>query len=138
MLAGKPILVYGDGSSERDYTYVDDIIDGIKRAMAYEGLGRLRDAHGRPVPHRVFNLRSDRPVRLNVLIELLAEVLGREPVIQHVPEQPGDMRRTWADLGRSRTELGYSPTVSFEEGLQRFAEWVKERAAYGESPNAGR
>ncbi|HHV55874.1 MAG TPA: NAD-dependent epimerase/dehydratase family protein [Firmicutes bacterium] len=124
MLAGRSLPIYGDGTTERDYTYIDDIVDGIVRAMAWEGLDRLGNAKGRRVPYRVFNLGSDRPVRLMTLIALLADVLGREPIIQRLPEQPGDMPRTWADLTRSRAELGYSPTTTLEDGLRRFAEWL--------------
>ncbi|WP_324718095.1 SDR family NAD(P)-dependent oxidoreductase [Carboxydochorda subterranea] len=125
MLAGRPIPVYGDGTTERDYTYIDDIITGIERAMQWEGLTQYRDANGNQVPYRVFNLGSDRPVRLGALITLLARTLGCEPVVEYLPEQPGDMRRTWADLSRSRTELGYSPSVPIEEGLHRFADWLR-------------
>jgi len=118
MRAGRPLPLYGDGSSERDYTYVDDIVDGILAALAFQAFPR-----GEP-PYRVFNLGSDRPVRLDTLVEQLAATLGLEPQIERLPEQVGDVPRTWADLTRSRTELGYAPQVSLEEGLARFAAWL--------------
>ncbi|MGE5481394.1 MAG: SDR family NAD(P)-dependent oxidoreductase [Bacteroidota bacterium] len=130
MLARRPIPVYGDGTSERDYTYVSDIVDGIERAMEWEGLvsGRGSYAVQCTAPYRVFNLGSDRPVKLKTLIELLAETLGREPIIERLPNQPGDMRRTWADLSHSRAELGYAPSVPLKSGLRRFAEWLSEQS----------
>lgn len=123
MRAGKPIPFYGDGSSERDYTYVDDIVDGILAALAFEAF-----PPGEP-PYRVFNLGSDRPVRLDALVEQLAATLGVTPQLTRLPEQVGDVRRTWADLTRSRRELGYAPKVSLEEGLARFAAWLDQTSA---------
>lgn len=123
LVAGEPLPVYGDGDSERDYTYIDDIVDGILRSMAY-------DAFPDPaVPYRVFNLGSDRPVQLDDLIDRLARLLGRTPRRAARPPHPGDMVRTWADLTRSRRELGYSPTVSLEEGLERFVAWLRKEGA---------
>src|SRR5690606_26464073 len=122
MRAGRPLPLYGDGSSERDYTYVDDIVDGILAALAFQAFPR-----GEP-PYRVFNLGSDRPVRLDTLVEQLAATLGLEPQIERLPEQVGDVPRTWADLTRSRTELGYAPQVSLEKGLARSAAWLDAQA----------
>lgn len=123
MLAGRPIPVFGDGRSERDYTYIDDIVEGLWRALCYQAFPNPR------VPFRVFNLGSDRPVSLLDLVQSLAQVLGRKAVVQHCPEQLGDVRRTWAGVTRAREELGYSPRVSFQDGLERFAEWLRERTA---------
>lgn len=123
MRAGKPIPFYGDGSSERDYTYVDDIVDGILAALAFEAFPPCEP------PYRVFNLGSDRPVRLDALVERLAATLGVTPQLTRLPEQVGDVRRTWADLTRSRRELGYAPKVPLEEGLARFAAWLDRESS---------
>lgn len=109
--AGEPIPVFGDGSMERDFTYIDNVVAGVLAARE-----RI-DRHG----YRIWNLGSDRPVRLSEVIETVGRVVGTEPIIDRKPVPPGDVRRTHADLTRSKAELGYEPetTVSFEEGVRR-------------------
>jgi UDP-glucuronate 4-epimerase len=113
--AGEPIDVFGDGSMSRDFTYVDDIVAGV--LAAYDRVER----HG----YRVWNLGSDRPVRLDEMVAAVARTVGREPVIHRKPMQPGDVDKTWADLTRSRAELGYAPRTAFEDGLRRQWEWQR-------------
>lgn len=125
MRRGEPLPFYGDGSAERDYTYVDDIVDGILAALGFRAFPPGR------VPYRVFNLGSDRPVRLDTLVDLLAAVLGETPRLERLPDQVGDVHRTWADLTRSRRELGYDPRVPLEEGLARFARWLEREPDEG-------
>jgi len=110
--AGEPITMFGDGSTSRDYTYIDDIIRGV--LAAYE---RTPD-----FGCRVWNLGSDRPVRLDELIDAIARVAGKQPVIRHEGMQPGDVDRTWADVSRARDELGYAATTPLDEGLA--AQWA--------------
>jgi UDP-glucuronate 4-epimerase len=105
----RPITMFGDGSMSRDYTYVDDTVRGV--LAAYERIPE----HG----YRIWNLGSDRPVRLDALIAEIAAVAGATPQIQRGDPPPGDVERTWADLTRSRTELGYAPRVSLADGLSR-------------------
>ncbi len=114
--AGEAIPVFGDGSSSRDYTYIDDIVAGIRSAIE-----RIPEQG-----FRVWNLGSDAPIRLDALIDAIAGVVGRPPVIDRRPMQPGDVARTWADLTRSRDELGYAPSTLLSEGLSR--QWA-ERVA---------
>ena len=123
MLKGEPIPVYGDGSTSRDYTYIDDIIAGVRAAMDYE-----------PDGCEVFNLGGDRPVRLIDMIRMLERILGRKAVIDRQPPQVGDVPATWADLGRARRFLGYEPKTPLEEGLRRFVEWLFKAI---EAENAG-
>ncbi len=114
---GEPIEVYGDGTSSRDYTYIDDIVDGVLRAMdRVDGFG-----------FRVWNLGSDAPVSLNDLVSRIEGVVGRRAEVRRAERQVGDVRRTWADLTRSRAELEYRPCVSLEAGLRRQWEWLRER-----------
>jgi UDP-glucuronate 4-epimerase len=113
MLSGEPIEIYGDGSSMRDYTYVDDVIDGIVSAVDHRQEG-----------FDLVNLGSDRPVSLRDLIRELEQVLQTEARIRWLPFQPGDLPRTWADISRARHLLGYSPRTSLQEGLERFARWL--------------
>ena len=107
--------MFGDGSMSRDFTYIDDIVRGV--LAAYDRI----PSHG----YRVWNLGSDRPVRLDAMIAAIGKALEREPRVRRLPVPPGDVERTWADLTRSGTELGYQPTTSFEEGLKR--QWEASR-----------
>jgi UDP-glucuronate 4-epimerase len=113
--SGEPIDAFGDGSMSRDFTYIDDIVSGV--LAAYDRI----PGHG----YRVWNLGSDRPVRLDAMIETIAGVVGKPARIRRLPPQPGDVERTWADLSRSRAELGYSPRTPFEEGVRRQWEWAR-------------
>ncbi|HEX8499691.1 MAG TPA: GDP-mannose 4,6-dehydratase [Pyrinomonadaceae bacterium] len=114
--AGEPIPVFGDGTTRRDYTYVDDIIAGVRAAMDYGG-----------APFEVFNLGESRTVSLSELIGLLERELGRKAVIDRQPPQPGDVPQTFADVSKARRLLGYDPRTQIEEGIRRFVEWFKGR-----------
>ncbi|MCQ8185180.1 NAD-dependent epimerase/dehydratase family protein [Parvularcula maris] len=118
MMAGEPIKVFGEGQMARDFTYIDDIAEGVIAALDHPPKGAP--------PHRVYNLGNDRPEELSELIELLEEVLGRKAERQHLPMQQGDVRRTWASIDRAREELGYAPKTGLREGLAAFAAWYKE------------
>lgn len=111
---GEPITMFGDGSTSRDYTFIDDIVSGILAAW------EKTPAHG----FRVWNLGSDRPTRLDELIEQIGRVVGREPVIERGERQAGDVERTWADLSRAGAELGYRPVTGLMAGLER--QWVAQ------------
>ncbi len=127
LAAGEPIPFFGDGSTRRDYTYVDDIVQGIEGAMAY--------AAAHPACYEIFNLGESDTVPLARLVELLGAALGVEPVLRRLPAQPGDVEQTYADTGRARSLLGYAPAVRIEEGIPRFVEWFRAEAA--RSPAAG-
>jgi UDP-glucuronate 4-epimerase len=117
ILAGKPLPVFGDGSMRRDFTYIDDIVDGVVRS--------LDRANG----CRIYNLGESRTVSLTELIAALEKALGRKATIERMPEVPGDVKVTYADVSRARKELGYAPSFPLEEGLRRFAEWLRAGAA---------
>ncbi len=112
--AGEPIPVFGDGSMMRDYTYIDDIIQGVKCAI-----DRING-------FRVYNLGESQPVALRDLILELEKALGKKAIIDHQPMQPGDVERTYADISRAREELGYNPSTDIETGLARFVAWLRE------------
>jgi UDP-glucuronate 4-epimerase len=113
---GRQIEQYGSGDSARDYTYVDDIVQGILRAI------------DRCSAYHVWNLGGSRTTRLGELVRMIAGKLGVEPRIRQLPDQPGDVERTWADVRRAERELGWSPRVGIEEGLDRYLEWCKGQA----------
>ena len=110
----KAIPVFGDGTTRRDYTYVDDIIDGVTAAIAYDKSN-----------YEVINLGESRTVELNELISLLEKELDTHAIIDRQPPQPGDVPQTFADISRARELLGYQPKTQIEEGLHRFVEWFR-------------
>jgi UDP-glucuronate 4-epimerase len=123
LIDGESIPMFGDGTTSRDYTFVEDIVDGILGALQ-----RTNDSVGGG--YRVYNLGGSQPIELRALIAALEKATGREAKIERKPEQPGDVPRTWADVGRAEAELGYRPNVSIEQGLERFVAWFrKEREA---------
>jgi UDP-glucuronate 4-epimerase len=110
---GEPIPIFGDGTTRRDYTYIDDIVDGVVRAAA-----RCRG-------YAVYNLGNAQPVELARLVEVISAALGRTPYIQRRPMQPGDVRQTFADVSLAGRELGYSPLTSLEDGIERYVAWYR-------------
>ncbi|MBI3414331.1 MAG: SDR family NAD(P)-dependent oxidoreductase [Verrucomicrobia bacterium] len=111
--SGKPIPVFGDGSTARDYTYVSDTVDGVL-ACTQKKFG-----------FEVFNLGESQTVKLSYLIELLEKSLGQRAIINRQPPQPGDVPITFADISKARESLGYQPRVAIEEGIPRFVEWFR-------------
>ncbi len=116
--AGKPIPLFGDGSTSRDYTFIDDIVDGV--------VASIDEAVTAP-GHRIYNLGGSRTTTLLGLVELLGQALGRRPIVEWQPEQPGDMKRTLADVTLSGRALGYAPKVTMEEGIARFVTWLRQQ-----------
>jgi len=114
MLAGEPIPLFGDGTTSRDYTYIDDVIAGVRAAIDYEGS-----------PYEVINLGNSRAVTLAEMVRVLEEELGVEAKIERKPQQPGDVPQTWADIEKARRLLGYEPLTEFREGVRRFAAWLR-------------
>jgi len=112
ILEGRALPMFGDGSSRRDYTYIDDIISGVLAAIDH------------PREYDIFNLGESRTVSLTELIALLEEVLGRRALIDRHPPQPGDVPITYADISRARELLGWEPRTPVEEGLRHFATWL--------------
>lgn len=114
MSAGKPIPVYGDGTTERDYTYVADIVEGILAALRYE-----------QTPFEAINLGCSQTVPLNYLVTLLEESLGIKARVERHPMHPGDLALTHADVSKAHRLLHYAPTTRIETGIQKFVEWFK-------------
>lgn len=123
MAAGEPIPLFGDGSTRRDYTYVDDVLDGIEGALAFTG--------DHPGSFEVFNLGENDTVTLERLVRVLAAALGVEPRILRLPPQPGDVEQTCADISRARRMLGYAPRTRIDEGIPRFVEWFRAQRGAG-------
>jgi UDP-glucuronate 4-epimerase len=110
---GEPIPVFGDGTTRRDYTFIDDIVDGVVRAA-----DRCKE-------YAIYNLGNAAPVELSRLVELIAQALGKTPRIERLPPQPGDVRQTCADITLAQRELGYAPATKLSDGLRRYVEWYR-------------
>lgn len=121
--AGMPLPVYGDGTSGRDYTHVDDIVAGVLAALDYE----VKPAAGE-APFEVFNLGNSQPVKLNELIKLLERATGKQAERDPQPAQPGDVPLTWADVSKAARLLGYRPAMRIEQGLEKFVAWYRGAA----------
>ena len=115
--AGEPIPVFGDGSTRRDYTYIDDIVDGVFGALHY-----------RSSSYEVINLGNDQTITLQQMIETIETVIGKSAVIERHSEQPGDVPQTWADVTKAAELLGYKPKTSFRDGLAKFYDWRKQKS----------
>lgn len=112
ILKDEPITMYGDGSTSRDYTYVDDIIQGVLSAINYN-----------QSPYEIINLGNSDAVSLNDLIQQIEEVVGKKAIIDQQPEQPGDVPRTFADISKAKRLLNYQPTTTLKDGLKNFYDW---------------
>lgn len=115
---GEEIPMFGDGSTSRDYTYVDDTVAGI--------LGALTWARANTGCHEIFNLGNSRTVTLSEMIEVLADEMGVVARLRRLPMQPGDVERTYADIGRAGEALGYNPSTDFRSGVRSFLRWFSE------------
>jgi UDP-glucuronate 4-epimerase len=111
---GKPIPVYGDGTMMRDFTYIDDILNGVVAAM------------DRCAGYEIYNLGESQPISVNDLITELEHALGKKAIRQYLPLQPGDVDRTYADIAKARARLGYRPSTDIRTGLARFVAWFRE------------
>lgn len=111
---GLPVPMFGDGSMQRDFTYIDDVIDGVVRAIE------------RCAGFRIYNLGESRPVVLRDMIQIIAEALGKKAIIEAEPQPAGDVKMTYADISRARAELGYNPETDFADGIAKFIEWYQQ------------
>lgn len=112
----QPIDLYGDGNSKRDYTYVDDIVDGFKSALNYSSSD-----------YEVINLGNSQPIKLSYLIAKLEKVLKKKAIIKKLPDQPGDLPLTFANNSKAQKLLEYNPKISLSDGLQRFITWFSQK-----------
>ena len=118
IMEDKPIPVFGDGTTSRDYTYVKDIIDGITKSLKY--VEENKDVY------EILNLGESEPVTLNEMIETIEQALGKKAIINRMPMQPGDVNRTYADITKAKNLIGYNPQTSFKQGIENFVNWYKE------------
>ena len=119
ILTGKTISRYGDGSSSRDYTYIDDIVDGLIRAI------------NQPLAYEIINLGNNQPVSLNQFISLIEKLIGKKALIQEKPRHPADVRQTYADITKAKKLLNWQPKTDLETGMKKFIDWfLKDTSLY--------
>ena len=112
---GKKITLFGRGTSERDYTYIDDAVEGTVLALSRR--------HG----YEIYNIGESQTISLSSLVQAIEELLGKKATIESLPEQPGDVDRTYADIRKAEEKLGYRPRVKIKEGLARFIQWYLQK-----------
>jgi len=117
MLKGEEIKVFNDGDMQRDFTYIDDIVQGVKAALFIDGLGQ----------YEIFNLGNNRPERLMDMIQYLGDALNIKPKMKMMPMQPGDVHITYADISKAQEKLGYHPITDLRMGLERFVTWYRTK-----------
>lgn len=132
ILEGKTLKVFNYGKHRRDFTYIDDIVEGVVRCLDHVAVGNPAWTGVRPdpasskAPWRVYNIGNSKPVELVTYIELLEKTLGKTATKEFLPLQPGDVEHTYADVEDLVRDLGYMPKISVEEGIQRFVAWYRE------------
>jgi UDP-glucuronate 4-epimerase len=131
ILAGEPINVFNHGRMKRDFTYIDDIVEGVIRVTDQPAQanaawsGDTPDPGTSAAPYRVYNIGNNNPVELMHLIETLEKALGKEAVKNFMPIQPGDVPATWADVDALSHDVGFRPATPIEVGVESFIEWYK-------------
>ena len=119
ILEDKPIPFYGDGTTKRDYTYIDDIVDGILKSMSY--------LFNNENVYEIFNLGESHVVSLKEMVETIENALGKKATLDIQPMQPGDVDKTYADISKAKAMIGYEPQTNFAEGIRKFVEWYKRQ-----------
>ncbi len=126
ILEGSPVKLFNEGKNLRDFTYIDDIIDGIVKLLLYPPQKPTAPPSSPTPPARLFNIGHHRPVEMRLFVQMLANLLGRPAQLELLPPAPGDMPETCADLTAIHAAIGYAPKISLEEGLRRFVEWYRK------------
>jgi UDP-glucuronate 4-epimerase len=135
ILEGRPIEVFNNGEMKRDFTYIDDIVEGVVRVIDHPPAGDPRWSGADPdpaasrAPFRLYNIGNSSPVRLLDFVEIIEECLGKKAEKKLMPMQAGDVAATWADVTDLERDLGYRPKTPLREGVRRFVEWY--RGYYG-------
>lgn len=132
ILSGKPIQVFNHGDMERDFTYIDDIVDGIYRLTDHlprpdpQWNGEDPDPGRSPAPYRLYNIGNSKPEKLMYLIEVIENCLGTKAIKEFLPMQPGDVPKTYADIADLEREVGFRPHTNIETGVANFVKWYRE------------
>jgi UDP-glucuronate 4-epimerase len=123
IIEGTPIEVFNQGKMLRDFTYIDDIVEGVVRTMERPPAGAPCGTDGSSTPYRIYNIGNNQPVELTRLIQILEQKIGKKAVIKMLPMQPGDVPATYADIDELSAATGYRPHTPIEQGVERFVDW---------------
>lgn len=127
ILRGEPLPIFNQGKLKRDFTYVDDIVEGVVRSLDVIPTARPGHAPETPAessaPYRIYNIGNNQPVEIEVFIQTLEQALGKTAVREYLPMQPGDVEATWADIDDLNLSVGYQPSTPLSEGIEQFASW---------------
>ncbi|MGE6229106.1 NAD-dependent epimerase [Paenibacillus chitinolyticus] len=126
ILNNEPIKVFNGGDLKRDFTFIDDIVEGIVKVAQLKTHPILKNSEsgeGAQVPYKVYNIGNNTPVPIMYFIETLENLLGKKAIIEYAPMQPGDVKETYADISDLQRDTGFTPSTSINEGLQKFVEW---------------
>ena len=132
IIEGKPIDIFNFGKHKRDFTYIDDIVEGVMRVLDQPALpnpdwnGERSDPATSAAPYRLYNIGNHEPVELMRFIEILEACIGKSAIRNYLPMQEGDVPETYADVEDLRRAVGYAPSTSIEVGVRRFVEWYRE------------
>ena len=132
IFAGEPIKVFNDGKMQRDFTYIDDIVNGILRvsknfakpSSSWDSINP--DPGTSSAPYRIYNIGNNQPIILNDFLDILQEEIGKKASIDYLPLQPGDVVATYANIDDIQADVGYKPTTDVRTGLKHFIKWYKE------------
>lgn len=123
---GKPIEVYNYGNMQRDFTYIDDVVEGVVRVMHQPPQIKAEEAEQPPAPYKLYNIGNNQPVTLSHFIEVIESALGKPAQKQFLPMQPGDVPTTFADVDDLMRDVGFKPSTPVETGIERFVQWYRE------------
>ena len=132
ILEGKPIEVFNHGKMQRDFTYIDDIVEGVVRTLDHPAMPNQAWSGDKPdpgtslAPARIYNIGNHQPIELLRFIEVLENALGKKAVKKLLPIQPGDVPATYADVEDLTRDVGFAPAMPIEEGIARFVQWYRE------------
>lgn len=132
ILAGQPLKIFNHGKHRRDFTYIDDIVEGVVRVLDHvaggnpQWSGQAPDPASSRAPWKLYNIGNSQPVELLTYVELIEQALGRTTTKELLPLQPGDVEHTYADVSALKADIGYQPSVSVQDGIQRFVKWYRD------------
>ncbi len=132
ILAGEPLKIFNHGKHRRDFTYIDDIVEGVVRVLDHVSIGNpdwsglSPDPATSRAPWKLYNIGNSQPVELLDYVELIEQALGKKTVKELLPLQPGDVEHTYADVSGLKADIGYQPSVSVQEGILRFVKWYRD------------
>lgn len=126
ILAGEPINIFNSGNMKRDFTYIDDIVEGITRLIPQKPASIVSEKHTSQAPYKVYNIGNNQPVELMKFISVLEDKLGKKAVKNFLPMQPGDVPETFADIDDLMEDVGFKPATTIEQGIKKFVNWYKD------------